>query len=297
MHIRVKGKFGIGGAVIIGIIMILGAFYVKHNNSVQAQGTLVIPMAVRTPLDTKDSNANGIPDWEEDLQANIFETIQIPTTAKATSSEDGTYVPPTTFTGKFSEAFFKDYLQGKVNGKDFSDPTEFIDSAVATVENNTASKRHTRLEITIVPSTPESIRTYGNRIAEITQIHTVESENEALILQKALETSDKSELDKLDPIHTVYANIIADTLKVAVPDTFATQHVELLNAYEAILTDVGAMRIAFSDPLYALARTKQYQEDANNLFNALKSIANTLTENNITYANDEAGAFFYLFDS
>lgn len=292
-----KGKFGIGGAVIIGIVMILGAFYVKQNNSVQVQGTLVIPMEVRTPLDTKDSNANGIPDWQEDLQANIFETIQIPTTTKATDSEDGTYVPPTTFTGKFSEAFFKDYLQGKVSGKDFSDPTEFIDSAVATVENNTASNRHTRLEIDMVPSTPESIRAYGNRIAEITQIHTVESENEALILQKALETSDKSELDKLDPIHIVYTNIIADTLAMEVPETLALQHVELLNAYEAILTDIRAMRIAFSDPLYALARTKQYQEDANNLFNALKNIAQKLTENEVTYSKDEPGAFFYLFDS
>lgn len=292
-----KGKFGIGGAIIIGIVMILGAFYVKQNNSAQAQGTLVIPMEVRTPLHTKDSNTNGIPDWEEDLQANIFETIQIPTTTNATSSEGGTYVPPTTFTGKFSEAFFKDYLQGKVNGKDFSDPTEFINSAVDTVENSTASKRHTRLEIVIIPSTPESIRAYGNRIAEITQINTVESENEALILQKALGTSDKSELDKLDPIYTVYTNIITDTLAMEVPETLAFEHLELLNAYEAILTDIGAMRIAFSDPLYALARTKQYQEDADSLFNALKNIAQKLTENEVTYSKDEPGAFFYLFDS
>ena len=62
------------------------------------------------------------PDWQESLESNAFKTITTPTST-VTEGDDATYTPPTTLTGKFSEAFFKDYFTGKIKGKDFSDPT------------------------------------------------------------------------------------------------------------------------------------------------------------------------------
>ncbi len=64
----------------------------------------------------------------------------------------------------------------------------------------------------------------------------------------------------------VYANTLSDSLRIEVPESFATEHIDLLNAYEAILIDIEAMQVAFSDPIFALARIKNYENDSRTLF-------------------------------
>ena len=86
-----------------------------------------------------------------------------------------------------------------------------------------------------------------------------------------------------------------DAVGIAVPEPLVDAHVELLNAFEAILTDIEAMQVAFSDPLYALARIRNYENDGRALFTAFQNIALVLKANGAIYANDEDGAFFYLF--
>lgn len=293
---RVKGKFRIGGALVLGICIILGALYVGNKSVSGTTGSVIVSQApLREAIGIADSDGDGIQDWEESLQGKVFETIDTPTSTALTEDNES-YAPPTTFTGKFSEAFFKDYLQGKIDGRDFTDPTAFIGTAVEAIEQNTQSKRHTRLELTLIQSDFESIHEYGNRVSEIMQMHSANTINEALILQNALTANDPKILEGLKPIRIAYTDIIEDTLRMEVPDAFAGRHVDLLNAYELILTDIEAMQVAFADPLFSLARVKSYEKDAQALYDALKAIAVLLDQNNATYANDEAGAFFYLFD-
>ncbi len=294
----VKGTFRIGGALIIGILIVLGAFYVQSKNATtEAGGVAVVTEAPeRGPIKTTDTDNDGTPDWEESLEARVMKTIETPTSTSDLTLDES-YEPPTTFTGKFSEAFFEDYLKGKINGQDFSDPSAFVGTAVKAIEQNTQSKRHTRTELTIIPDSPEAIRTYGNRITEIMKLHSINNENEASILQRALTANDPSILTALAPIRQVYEGTIADSLLVEVPESLALSHVNLLNAYEAILTDIKAMQVAFTDPLYAFARTKEYEKDSEALFNALQNIALVLTREGATYTDDESGTFFYLFDT
>ncbi len=292
-----KGIVRIGGALAIGIVIISGAFYVKNTQGTEANGRIVVAQAPeRTYIETTDSNKDGVKDWEENLRGKVFETIATPPTTISTPTDEA-YEPPTTFTGKFSEAFFKDYLQGKIDGVDFNDPSGLVGNAVTAIEQNTASKKHSRLELTIVPSTPDAIHAYGNRVSEIMKTHSIENENEALILKRALDTNEPKVLEALAPIYSVYANTITDTLRMEVPSDFVEVHINLLNAYESIKTDIGAMQTAFTDPLYTLARVKNYEDDAKNLFTAFETIAKKLNSTGTSYTNDETGSFFYLFDS
>ncbi len=291
-----KGIVRIGGALAIGVVIILGALYTQKNENAAAEGRVVVaPAPTRTYIETDDSDKDGVRDWEEDLREMAFQAISTPTSTISTSEEEP-YTPPTTFTGKFSEAFFQDYLQGKMNGVDYSDPSALVGNAVTAIEQNAASIKHSRLELAVVQTTPELVRTYGNRVAEIMQTHSIDNENEALILKRALDTNNPEVLKALEPIYDVYVNMIADTLRTQVPSNFVENHINLLNAYEAIKTDIAAMRLAFNDPLYALARTKEYEDDAKNLFTALESIAKKLEAEGVSYANDEPGSLFYIFD-
>ncbi len=290
-----KGTIRIVGALAIGILVILGALYVQGGKETTATGTVVAQAPERTSIAVTDSNNNGVQDWEESLTGKIYETIETPTSTISLETEEE-YTPPTTFTGKFSEAFLKDYLEGKIDGQDFSDPSAFIGTAITAIEKNTQSKRHSRLELTIIPDSDEAVRAYGNRVAEIMKTHSIDNENEAVILQKALTANDPALLEPLAPIKDVYGKTIVDTLRMDVPESLALTHLDLLNAYEAIFTDIEAMQQAFTDPLIALARTKGYEADSTQLYTALKNIALSLNARGVAYANDEHGSFFYIFD-
>ena len=286
----------IGGALALGILIILGALSVQENGGREAlAGQVIVSQEPnRTYIEMSDTDNDGVANWEEDLRTGVFETIDTPA---QNSEENEPYVPPTTFTGKFSEAFFKDYMEGKMNGADFTDPTEFIGKAVGAIDANTQSKKHSRLELTMVPDSEEAIHEYGNQIALSLKSDSPATENEAAILQRALTANDPTILEKLAPIHKGYSKYIAKTLRIEVPLSFVDEHLQLLNAYEAILTDIEAMQIAFTDPLYSLARVRGYEDDAKMLFNTLQNISKSLNEGGAVYENSEAGAFFYLFES
>lgn len=291
-----KGLVRIGGALGVGVVIILGALVVKNVGTESPAGAIVVSKAPeREYINSQDSDGDGIKDWEESLQGKVFETIETPTST-ALANTDEPYEPPTTLTGKFSEAFFQDYLQGKINGEDFSDPTVFIGNAVSAIEKNTQSKKHSRVELTIVPDSPEALHAYGNSFAQIMNSSVVSVENEAVILQKALTANDPAILEMLTPIHDAYVSYISQSLRMEVPESFALLHVSALNTFEAVLTDVEAMQLAFTDPLYALARTKGYEADTLALYESLKRINQKLSENGVTYASGEPGSFFYLFD-
>ncbi len=291
-----KGIVRIGVSVVIGIGIILGALYV---NSVQTPlepleataDIIVAPAPTRASFETEDVDNDGVPDWKE-----IFETIEV-SSSSSSAPEEEIYTPPTTLTGKFSEAFLQDYLDGKMAGEDFSDPTDFVESAIEGIDASVSSKKHTRAEITIVPATYESVRAYGNEIGSIMQSGDTSTENEILILERAFSTNDESALEALAPIQEAYSDAVAEMLVIPVPDTLSTSHITLLNVLESMSTNIDAMTQAFNDPLYTLARISKYNDDTTSGVSALKEISNTLNEEDITYENTEGGAYFYKFDA
>lgn len=291
-----KFPIGIVSAGVLGVMLIIGSLYVSVQNMDELPANSVTSTTLRQPIEIRDENNNGIPDWEESVRDKIFKSIETPTsTALTVDSAD--YTPPTTLTGRFSEAFLQDYLEGKMSGEDFSNPEAFIASAIQAVDDVIQSNRHTRAVLTIIPTTPETIRNYGNELVAITDRHAIPHDHELQIMQSAAEKNDPAILKQLTPIHTAYRRIIDDSLAMPVPDIFAQEHVALLNAYESVFTDIASMEHLFTDPLLALARLHAYTNNIEVLFGSLRAIGAKLDANNIAYTNTEPGAFFYIFDA
>ncbi len=292
-----KGIVRIGGALAVGTIIILVALNVSRATGSDMSGSVVVAAAPeRNYIESTDSDGDGVKDWEESLGSRFVEIA----TNESSSTLSGTrapYTAPTTLTGKFSEAFFEDYLDGKVKGEDFSNPEAFIGNAVTAIEKNTQSLKHSRLELTIVPSTFETANAYGNELATIMQNNKSDVGDEIDIMQKALDAHDPALLGQLTPIMSMYTNTIADAQKMNVPEAFVNAHIAFLDACEALSADIHAMQIAFDDPLYAIARVQKYNEDKKSLYLSLKNISLTFTAEGVTYMNDEPGAFFYLFEN
>lgn len=292
-----KETFRIGGALCLGMFIILGAFWVRNRDSeAVSNGVVVVPAPERNPIVTRDSDGDGVEDWEESVIERTFARISTPTSTTLGDEDTGPYEEPTTLTGRFSEAFLQDYLQGKMAGVDFSDPSELVGNAVTAIESNTRSKQYSKLDIIRIPTTPESLYVYGNEISAVMQKHSIDNENEMVILERALTAEDPELLKPLQPIREVYEKIVRDALITPVPEMLANEHLAFINASEAIKTDIAAMELAFTDPLYSLARIRKYQEDATNLYNALIGMAEVIQKEAVEYRNDEPGAFFYLFE-
>ncbi len=292
-----KGIVRIGGALGVGVIIILGALNVSNAKNTDVSDLVVVTAAPeRNYIESTDSDGDGIKDWEENLGARFTEIVSSASSSVHTQTDD-TYTPPTTLTGKFSEAFFKDYLDGKIKGEDFSDPTKFIGNAISAIEKNTQSSRHSRLELTIVPTTFDAVNTYGNELPTIMQKHTSYVENEVDVLQAALDIHDPAPLAQLTPVLAMYTKTIEEVLPMNVPEVLVEEHLAFLNACEALATDIRAFQVAFDDPLYALARLEKFNDDKKAFFYSLRDLSAAIKAEGVTYMNDEPGAFFYLFEN
>ena len=291
------GTIRIGGALVLGILIVLVSLRVSaKGDDTSSEDTLALSAPERTYIESQDSDGDGVKDWEEVLQERFIDTIS------ATSSEnlgfDTTeeYVPPTTLTGKFSEAFFQDYLEGKVRGVDYSDPSVFIADAIGAIEKNTQSVTHSRVELNAVPSSPELVHDFGNTLSLILQKNAAQEKSEALILSEALDANNPDILKNLDPIISMYSDTIKEALLLEIPSSLVEEHLAFLDACEANLANVQAMRLAFQDPLLALARMKQYEESKKSLFHSFQGFALAFTAEDIFFEKDEPGNFFYLFE-
>ena len=262
------------GAIIFGLLLVGGSFtytQFKRVTTADAPANLVVAKSDSTGrnyISTGDTNDNGLPDWQEALRTT--EPLQLD--ALATSS----YEVPETITGQFALDFFQDFVQNKKFGEFGDTPDELIAQANSDLVREAQSDiLFTRSDIVIIPdTTAELARKYANTVADITIKHGIprETPNEVLILERAVQQSNPEALKDLGVIVASYEGMIADMKVTPVPEGLVAEHLDLLNVYQMILTDVTAMQLAFEDPLYALLRLQRYQDDATKLFYAFTGV-------------------------
>ena len=283
----------------MGMVLILGTFVFSRQSTTaneSAQGTIVSSAPVRSYIETKDSDGDGVDDWQEALAAQIINTIELPSTTPKDTGEP--YEEPTTFTGKFAEALFTDYLSGKPGGESLDDEAKkkLVKNAVTSIQSNTGSKIFALRDIRIIPDSDEALKDYGNQIATIIMRSSIGNENELLILQRAVEKNSPDVLKDLIPIREVYERMLAESLLVPAPQSIAISHAALLSSYDAIRVDIGAMEQVFVDPLLSLSRIQTYENDARGLYNSIQDIKGTLIAKGVMYEKDEPGELIYILD-
>lgn len=293
----------IGGAIVLGIAVVAMAFYAREDetNDVAAVNNVgavaVVDTTSRHYIETVDSDGDGIMDWEEELQNKIFDAIPEPILLEDGDAGTTTFTEPETFTEQFAQTFFQDFMQAKIDGTPPENQSELLAAAITSIEQHSQSRIYGRADIIVIEGDTVSIREYGNKIADIISSYAIEKRDEGAILAQALERNDPELLKELEPIREVYENAISETLLVPVPEVLIDRHLDILNTYQAVLADIGAMEEVFHDPLYTLARMKRYEDDARGLHNAFLNMNTELIRMGITYANDEPGVLFHLFSN
>lgn len=270
----------ISGALLIGAALIAGALLVRsytNDGTVTTQDTVVVAAAPqRTAIRVTDTNNDGVPDWQESL---------LVTGALDMASTTGDFKEPETLTEKFALSFFQDMVRAENYGAFGDTPEELVLEASNTLAAQAVDVLFTTQDIIVSSdNSPEALSAYGEAVARITTLYPDPSEeNAAVILARALRNQSPAELTALDTKIAAFTNILRDTKELTVPTSLQREHLNVLNSYQAVLTDIQAMRNAFTDPMLSLLRMKRYEDDNIGMAISLQNLYQKLVSNGATW--------------
>jgi hypothetical protein len=293
---RVSGYLRIGGALIAGTLLVLGALLVAPDPTAPQVANAIVSVAPeRMYIEPSDTDGDGVEDWRADFP-EADNRIELPEQKAEEADDLSDYEEPATFTGKFAKAFFTDFIGAKSLTGTIANRDGFVEAALDSIQGSTRSRIYNRLNVTTIPDSPEAFHRYGNEMATMFAKDTGTDENELYILERAVKSQNPSELEKLDPLEEAYAAIVAESLALPVPESLADDHAALVTTLEAIRYDIDAMGRVFEDPLFALARVKQHQDNILGFVGMVKRITTMLLSEGVSYEKDEPGAVIYTIN-
>ncbi len=265
----------------------------------------------------KDSDGDGLKDWEETLwKTNLFNKD-----TDGDGTEDGEEVkkgrnPATTgpndkietqltqrneivgstenpsSTDRLAQDIFAQYLLKKQQGSEITpaDRQQIINSAITRSGGVLNSPQFTLGDIKTTGDSPDSYRVYGNALGKAIAQNLVSSENEAIIMKRALEENNPEELKKIDTIIDSYRKTLNVVLLVPAPTTIAQAHLRFINATQTIIDATVSMRMVFEDPVSALQAISSYQTTQSELERTLREIKSFFLLNKVFFQNSEYGS-------
>lgn len=285
------------GAFVVGFALVFGAYTVSNFNVSKIDttkepvyGLAAVSAPERNYIPVTDANNNGIEDWREEFVNNT------PIIIESEVAGPVQYTPPTSITDTVGIQLFQNFLQAKGRGNVGPTTNQVVTDTAELLRSTAVQDYIYKLnQIQVIASSDEAIRTYANTLGQILINNNVKSEGELVIIERAMQTEDPKELDKLDPLITMYKNLRDQTLATPVPAGFEKQHLDLINVYNAVYATLDGMKLAFSDPVVALLRTQRYQDDTKGLRIALQNIYSALVPHVQLFTESDPASVFLVF--
>ena len=99
-------------------------------------------------------------------------------------------------------------------------------------------------------------------------------------------------LKELDPIADSYKKIINALVKLTVPKSLDSLHLDIINSMNGDLFIVESFKKSATDPVYGLQEVYQYQTVSSSLTSSLMAVKKYIVSLGITYSPSEAGYIF-----
>lgn len=273
--------------ICIAILLVGGSFiYAEYSNKERdnvynAKDLAVVNNDESEPQDI-DTDGDGSRDWEEILVGTD------PNDAKSKPSDKKSVV-----TGDISKTntntkldpmdivsreFFARYMELRQLGSS-KDKASQLEIAQATAGNIVLSKPATYTEKEILVKQDQSIeavRQYGLEVGNIFKKYLVKSRNEGVIVRDSIEQEDPEILKELDPVIASNKNIINSLVKLNVPASLTTIHLDLLNAMNGSLFVAQSFKDSGVSPVEGIQAIQYYTVVQKNLFDAVNALKSYL---------------------
>jgi hypothetical protein len=318
----------ISSAILFSVALVGGSYYVAHEvispQVVQASTETALLKAIAT----KDSDADGLPDWEESLYGtdpHLSDSFKLGMTdgeavskglivPKAitdvhteSSTSSGTIVdsslPPApadgTLTAQFAQNFFVLFLQAKqANGGDDLSESQLNDVATQSIQMLTSSIKPTPdykalSDLNVTGSGTDAMVAFAAGAERILLSNTNEATTTDInYFKSGLIDGNDQAYDIIRSIAKSYRGSAAGIAALPVPQGLAQADLALVNTLMRLSQIDVDFTKADSDPLAAILALQQYQTVMNAVAKAFLDIGGAFQAQNITVPNGAPGALF-----
>ncbi len=327
---RIFGNWRILAAALFSAVLIVGAYLLARSVGTPPSAQASEETALLQAIATKDSDADGLPDWEEQLYGTdpknpdtrhlgmtdgeaVAKGLIIPKAiadikvATSTQSVDATMyaeygLPPPpaegTLTAAFAKNFFMIYMNARAaNGGDLSESQladvqkQTLDSLIASIV--TAPNFKSIRDLTVSGSGPEALRAFAAAAEAVLLANTNNaSKSEIAYLTDAVQNNDTSALDYIASIAKAYRDSSAGLAALSVPKELVADHLLLTNSVMRIGQIIADFARVNDDPLATMLALGQYSQAIIALGTAFLNIGNIYKTAGISLSEDTPGAAF-----
>jgi len=315
-------------ATLFAAVLIVGSFVLARGIESPAVAQASAETALLQAIAMKDSDADGLPDWEEALygadpqSSDSFKLgmtdgeavarglvvpkaiADIPTTS---SSNTGAVVDPAlppapaegTLTAAFAQNFFTLYLTAKQNngGANLSETdlqniaTQALASLSAAVV--AAPDFKSAKDISISGSGPDALMEFAVRAEAVLQKNTANATtSELTYLKSAIENNDTTAIPHIVSLAKAYRDSAVGLSVLPVPTELVADHLLLVNSMMRVSQIASDFARVNSDPLATMLALQQYPQAVLALGNAFIHIGTIYKTAGISLPADAPGASF-----
>lgn len=264
--------------------------FVKGGNRAE----LTYGDATVADLVNKDSDGDGVLDWEEPLWGlDPTKKETTPGTPDSTviaklkaesgynlDASSGTAVQPEeklTKTDKFSRELFSSVAALNQNGAMDQTTAENISASLADkIKNSVPRKVYTISDVIVAKNDLfTTIKNYSDNLNNAYKKYPING-SVLDVLQKFIvdeNSVDASVLKELDPIIKQTQSLIGEIVKISVPQSIIPLHLDLLNGMERVLENIKDISLYESDAIIALGGISKYEENTALLESAITNLA------------------------
>lgn len=271
--------------------------YFKNRKSTKSKGLPTHTIRVSEDITvsdiiSKDTNLNGIPDWEESLwglnptvdgQKNKEYIENKRKTMSPTGDSEAAGAEPENETSTLAREFFSSFMALKQEGTLNTNAVDNISSSIAMKVGDTdLPDTYLSNQIKVVDSNKKNLLKYQSDLEKLfNKYKTANLGNELAIMGDAMQNDEPGDTAELATIANTYRTLAKEMSKIPTPKNVAKDHLGLVNSYEKTGTAVEKMSDVLENPIVATTGTIMYARYIKEIEGIVESIKTTFIDNGI----------------
>ena len=269
--------------VIFGIYKL--TTFVKNKVSEKQETKILVKDLVQ-----KDTNSNGIPDWEESLwgldpntngpsnkefilakRASLAKDDSIPT-------ESGGSAEPINENDALAREFFAVIMSLEQTGNLNEDSLNSVSEAIGKkIVADPIVDIYTKNMLVLKDSSAGSVEAYLEAFKNLLLKYKDRSIGDELsLMASALKTNDKGAIKAVLDVAVAYRAFGKDLVKVPVPSSLLDTHLDLANNYEKVAQSIEALAKIFTEPMTSMKGIINYKRYNDALVSDIETLSDNL---------------------